>query len=100
MPETDLHYLLGTAIGFSVIPYFVLYLVFVLVSRRVIPILYLLGGMAAAVGLAFAVNLAAHQWLGGDLVKTPVPMFGGVMAAGAVISLLGKWLGRPSDGGD
>lgn len=96
MPELDFQYLVGIAIGSSVIPYFVLYLVFVLVTRRVVPILYLLAGMVAAVGLAFGINLAAHQWLGDDLLNTPVPMFGGVIAAGAIISLLGKWLGRPT----
>jgi hypothetical protein len=99
MPEQDPGYLLGVAIGFSVVPYFVIYLVFVLVTRRVIPIPTLLAGMLAAVVAALLVNLAGQAWLGGELLKTPVPMFGGVLSAAAVISLLGKWKGRPTSEG-
>jgi len=98
MPQ-DPGYLLGAAIGFSVVPYLVLYLVFVLVTRRVVAISYLLAGMAMAVALAFGANLLGHSWLGAELLKTPVPMFSGVVAAGAVISLLGKWKGRPTGDG-
>jgi hypothetical protein len=91
-------YLFGVAIGFTVVPYFVLYLIFVLVTRRLVRIAYLLAGLGLAVLLAFGVNTVAAQWLGEDLLKTPVPMFTGVIAAGAVISLLGKWTGRPMGG--
>ncbi|MFA9460866.1 hypothetical protein [Thiohalorhabdus methylotrophus] len=87
-------YLLGMAIGFSVLPYFVLYLVYVLVTRRTVAIPYLLAGMVAAVGGTFLLFLAAGAWLGEDLAKTPIPMFGGVIVAGTVISLVGKWKGK------
>ena len=96
MATADPIYLLGVAIGFTVVPYFVLYLVFVLVTRRLVPVVYLLGGLPVAVALAYIANALGRQWLGQDLLKTPVPMFSGVLLAGAVISLLGKWKGRGS----
>ncbi|KPV40489.1 hypothetical protein AN478_06810 [Thiohalorhabdus denitrificans] len=96
----DAGYLLGMAIGFAVVPYFVLYLVYLLVTRRMIRIPLLLGGLVAAAGLTFLLFLAAGAWLGEDLAKTPVPMFGGVIIAGAVISLLGRWKGLPTQHGE
>ncbi|HKJ70364.1 MAG TPA: hypothetical protein VKA55_01230 [Gammaproteobacteria bacterium] len=99
MAEQGPQYLLGVAIGFTVVPYFVLYLVFVLVTRRVIAIPYLLAGMAGAVAAAFVIDLLGYAWLGADVIKTPIPMFSGVLIAGGAIHLLGKWLGRPTGGG-
>jgi hypothetical protein len=90
----DPSYLLGVALGFTVVPYFILYLIFVLVTRSTVRIPYLLGGMLAAVGLGYVAIYFGAGWLEEDLLKTPVPMFSGVISAGAVISLLGKWKGR------
>ena len=97
MEAGDPLYLLGVAIGFTVVPYFVIYLIFVLVTRRLVPIPYLLGGMVVAVLLGYAANVLGRQWLGEDLLKTPVPLFSGLILAGAVIHLLGKWQGRGTD---
>lgn len=90
-------YLLGVAIGFTAVPYFVIYLIFVLVTRTVVPIPYLLAGLVVAVLLAYGANILGRQWLGEDLLKTPVPLFSGVLLAAAVIHLLGRWQGREAD---
>lgn len=97
MEASDPLYLLGVAIGFTVVPYFVIYLIFVLVTRRLVPIPYLLGGLGVAVLLDYAANTLARQWLGEDLLQTPVPLFSGIILAAAVIHLLGKWQGRDVD---
>jgi len=94
--EQGVEYLLGVAIGFSVVPFFVLYLVYVLVTRRTVPIPFLLGGLVTAMALTFLVFLPASAWLGEDLLKTPVPMLSGIILSGAVISLLGRWKGKDS----
>ncbi|HKL77373.1 MAG TPA: hypothetical protein VJ985_03275 [Gammaproteobacteria bacterium] len=90
----DPSYLLGVALGFTIVPYFILYMIYVLMTRRTIPILHLLGGMLVAIGVGYVAITLGAGWLEEDLLKTPVPMFSGVISAGAVISLLGKWKGR------
>ncbi|MEF8792908.1 hypothetical protein [Thiohalorhabdus sp.] len=97
MEAADPLYLLGVAIGFTAVPYFVIYLIFVLVTRRLVPIPYLLGGMVVTVLLGYAANTLARNWLGEDLLKTPVPLLSGVILAAAVIHLVAKWQGRGID---
>lgn len=97
MEAADPLYLFGVAIGFAVVPYFLIYLIFVLVTRRLVPIPYLVGGLGVAVLLVYVANILARQWLGEDLLKTPVPLFSGIILAAAVIHLLGKWQGRAID---
>ena len=82
----NLQYLLGVAIGFTVVPYFVLYLVHVVVTRSYIPIPRLLTGLVAAVGITAVVLMAGSAGLGEDLIRTPVPMFSGILASGADIT--------------
>ena len=96
----DPQYLLGVALGFTILPFFILYLVHVLVTRSYIRISRLLAGLVAAMGLSTLVLMAGSAGLQEDLMQTPVPMFTGILVAGTVITVLGGWRGHRSEEDD